>query len=304
MDYHLVRGLRLKTEPEHKNLYSWAINEVDQQGRQIGADQIPWAWSLYFTATSCELRDSIDIKSKSQIEAAAPAQQSQILVVKLRPGRPGPEVLFSRQTTFSMFGTDRNINNISLEVYPHTDPADHERCSAWGTVSYTTEIDFRDETTEDCVAFYFSVPPETFARYAMKVSQSSVDELVLRVRMVDGFYSEWSPSISTPSVKILTRGDEQKVAMPRDIRFEPPRLGDVGEAELFINRRVEFGKQAHAPEVRDEPTDTATVRAASDSRVSAEVNAPTVRYWKSIRRAAWFIVILLALILITALSKR
>ena len=46
VDFHLERGLRLHTKPEHKNLYSWAINEIDAQGQQIGDDQIPWGWTL------------------------------------------------------------------------------------------------------------------------------------------------------------------------------------------------------------------------------------------------------------------
>ena len=39
MDLHLERGLRLNTAPEYKSLYSWAINEIDAQGRQVGDDQ-------------------------------------------------------------------------------------------------------------------------------------------------------------------------------------------------------------------------------------------------------------------------
>ena len=50
MDFHLDRRLRLHTNPEHKSLYRWAIQEIDAQGQQIGQDQIPWVWTLNFTA--------------------------------------------------------------------------------------------------------------------------------------------------------------------------------------------------------------------------------------------------------------
>jgi hypothetical protein len=33
VDFHLEHGLRLQTEPAHKPLYSWAINEIDGQGQ-------------------------------------------------------------------------------------------------------------------------------------------------------------------------------------------------------------------------------------------------------------------------------
>jgi hypothetical protein len=80
VDFHLERGLRLHTEPEHKSLYRWAIQELDAQGKQIGDDQIPWGWTLYFTATSCVLADSIEIKSEFQSEETAPAPPKIALV--------------------------------------------------------------------------------------------------------------------------------------------------------------------------------------------------------------------------------
>jgi hypothetical protein len=70
VDFHLDRKLRLHTDPEHKALYNWAINEIDAQGRQIGSDQIPWHWTLNFTATSCVLGDSFDIESQFSHAAA------------------------------------------------------------------------------------------------------------------------------------------------------------------------------------------------------------------------------------------
>ena len=63
-----------------------------------------------------------------------------------------------------------------------------------------------------------------------------------------GFYSEWSPSISTRNVKVLTKGSEHKITLPPGHQFEPPRLGNVGEAKLYINRRLEFGKRAPEPD--------------------------------------------------------
>ena len=217
MDFHLERGLRLHTEPEHKNLYNWAINEIDAKGQQIGHDQIPWDWTLHFTATSCVLCDSIDIKSQFQMEETTPrrprscsARSFAYNCVRAARGTMG---LLS-QTTFSMFGTDRAIKSFQLDIHPIADPAEQESCRAWGSVSYTAEIDFRNETTDDCIVFYLFVKPETFARYAAKIAHGLVDEMILSVGSVAGFYSEWSPSISTRNVKVLTGGSEQKITLP------------------------------------------------------------------------------------------
>jgi hypothetical protein len=308
VDFHLERGLRLHTEPKHKSLYNWAIIEIDAQGRQIGDDQIPWDWTLHFTATSCVLTDSIDITPWSQIEETTPARreivQRQVIRVPLRPGRLRDDVDDFRQTTFSMFGTDRAINSFQLDIHPIADPAEQESCRAWGSVSYTDEIDFSNETVDDCIVFYLFVKPETFDRYAAKIAHVSVDEMILGVRSVDGFYSEWSPSISTRNVKVLTKGSEQKITLPPGHQVEPPRLGRVGAAELYINRRLEFGKRAPEPEAVEEMADFGTVRAVPETQTPAAVDPQMFRMLGSLRRAAWFVVCLLALIFIVTLLKQ
>lgn len=307
MDLHLERGLRLHTAPEHKSLYSWAINEIDEQGKQIGYDQIPWGWTLYFTATSCVLGDSIDIKSKLQMDQTAPTTyevaQSQVIRMQLRPGDPRRDGDYRRETTFKMFGTDRAIKSFQLDIHPIEDPAQQESCSAWGSVSYTYETDFRNETAEDCIVFYLYVKPETFARYAAKVALGNVDEIILSVGLVAGFYSEWSPSISTRNVKVLTSDKEHRVDLPPDLQAEPPRLGEVGDAKLYINRILEFGKPAPDPQPVEKTGEVETVPIAPETRVSAEMDPRILKTLGSLKRAAWFVVVLLALIFITTLSK-
>jgi hypothetical protein len=222
MEYHLERRLRLITEPEYKNLYSWAIQEIDDHAKQIGRDQIPWDWTLSFTATLCVLADSIEVEAQLQSdEAAQPTVgQSQHIRVQLRPGHPFYDEDYGRETTFSMFGTDRAIKSFELSIYPITDPHKQERCTAWGSVSYTTEIDFRNDTSDDCVIFYLHVKPDVFARYGAKIAHGLVDEITFSVGSVHGFYSEWSPEISTRSVKVLTKGGESTWDRRRYPKFE------------------------------------------------------------------------------------
>jgi hypothetical protein len=203
-----------------------------------------------------------------------------------------------------MFGTDRAIKSFQLDIHPIVDPAEQESCSAWGSVSYTTEIDFRNETIDDCIVFYLFVKPETFARYAAKVAHGLVDEMILSVGSVAGFYSEWSPSISTRNVKVLTQGSEQKIPFPPGHHVGPPRLGHVGAAELYINRRLEFGKRAPEPEAVEEMADFGTERAVPETQAPAAVDPRMLQMLGSVRRAAWFVVCLLALIFIVTLLER
>jgi hypothetical protein len=141
VDFHLEHGLRLHTDPEYKQLYGWAINEIDAQGRKIGDDQIPWVWTLNFTATSCVLGDSIDIEPQFQTEETTPAPpkitQRQVIRLQLRPGRPWDD---EDETSFSMFGTNRTIKSFQLEIHSIADSTEQESCRAWGSFS---KLDYR-----------------------------------------------------------------------------------------------------------------------------------------------------------------
>jgi hypothetical protein len=270
LDFHLEHGLRLDIEPEYKNLYAWAINEIDSHGQQIGRDQIPWPWSLHFTATSCALDDSFEIELEKKVETTASPTppkiaQKQAIRLQLRPGdsRQNDE----GRTTFSMFGTKRTIKDFQLHIYPISDSAERERCWAWGSVSYDFEVDFRYETTNDCIVFYLCVKPETFARYGAKIAHGLVDEIIFRVASVSGFYSEWSPGISTRDVKVLIC--DHKVNLPPGFQFEPPRLGHVGEAALFVNRILGFRKCAPESETTSEIVDGETEQTIPQMQASA-----------------------------------
>jgi hypothetical protein len=309
VDFHIDRKLRLHTEPKYKNLYSWAINEIDAEGRQIGDhDWIPWRWTFVFTGISCELTDSINIRSKLQSEdetSPAPIEitERQAIRVQLRPDDPRNDGAYLRQPTFSMLGTARAVKNFELEIYPGVGPNDQESCTAWGTVSYTSEVDFRDETEEDYIVFYLSVKAETFSRYAAKITSGSVSDIVFSVKSVAGFYSEWSPSISTHSVKVLTAGGEQEITLPTGTQFAPPRLGDVGGAALLINRRLEFGMRAPDPESLDETADLEETAMVPETRAPATADPRTLIMLGSLRRAAWYVVFVPALILVAVLWK-
>ncbi|MGO4642472.1 hypothetical protein AB4Z43_28955 [Mesorhizobium sp. 2RAF45] len=63
MENHIDRRIILCPESENKNLFEWSLQEVDADGKKIGLDQVPWEWTLYFTATELTLRDTLTIGS-------------------------------------------------------------------------------------------------------------------------------------------------------------------------------------------------------------------------------------------------
>lgn len=276
MQFHLDRKLRLNTETGYKNLYSWAIQEVRAENA-IESDQIPWEWTLYFTAEVCTVSETLRIQPQKD------ASNDQSINLQMHPGaldKDGPR--------YEMFGASRPIKDFSLAILPTTDEDKIERCSAWGSPSYTSEQDFRQVTTDDCLTFYLLVKPETFSRYREEILNGSITEIGLGVSGVDGFYSDWSPSISTNRIKVLARGSEQQIDIPDDVDIEPPRLGSVAEARLFINRRQTFGSQPAEPDI--EPSLQVIHQDASLPPPSRQDGHA------ELKRPLWFAVILLGLI--------
>ena len=234
MDYHLDRKVILNPDSEHKGLYDWSLQEIDAKGKKIGRDLIPWDLSFSFTASEVSLRDTVSIDTRvprGSEEKHIRVQDSQFIFAKLTPQRRGGQF---RDTCFSMLGTGRNISRIELHIEKTVNDSDREQCSAWGCVSYTFELDYRNETSEDCLVFRMSISPERFSTYAERITSSAVDEVFLRVRGVQGFYSDWSPGISTDSVKVLTDAREHVVAIPKNCTITPPRIGEVAEAEVYF----------------------------------------------------------------------
>lgn len=242
MQFHLERQLRLHTDPEYSSLYSWAIAELDGRGQRVGRDQIPWVWTTWFVATGCVLSDGLEL-SEAAFDASEPPQKPKATHTRhiRMPLRSGSSLTQGDdETVFQMFGTSRAIQDISLEIHPEPDPARQPTAHAWGCLSYTSENDFRDETSDDCLVFYLSVSSAEFDRYARMIAQGHVSRVMVSVGSVDGFYSEWSPSIAAETIRVLTRGSEQHVELPAGIEFEPPRLGRVGKIGLTFTRSLNF----------------------------------------------------------------
>lgn len=245
MRFHVEKKIRLNTAPRHPNLYSWSLQEIDDTGAIKSPDLIPWGWSLYFSATDVTVVETLTVKeerkgARAYLSQEAEVTQRRLIRVTLKSGTPFDEKSGLSPTSYQMFGTDRFVSEFSLEIHPLKDEDEKEECTSWGSVRFTTEVDFKSSVTDDCLTFYLMVKPSTFAQYTSLI-QNGANELILQVKLVSGFYSEWSPTIGTEHIKILTRGEEHAVEGSADSEFEIPRLGQVGEASLNIYTQRAFG---------------------------------------------------------------
>ncbi len=199
MEYLLDRSIRFKTEIEYKSLYQWALQEVAADGKVIGRDQIPWGWTLSFSATDMRLVQYVEANGDGT--KAEARETIQIVLVPYRHNGFPPH--------FSMFGTDRIIKDITLSVRRASQDNPSQTCSLWGIISYTT---LERETYPDALGFEVSLADQHFE--ALRHAALGVGgeySILLDVSRAAGFYSDWSPDIYTSRVKVLTAYPEQRV---------------------------------------------------------------------------------------------
>jgi len=242
MEYHLDRKIRLENSTENTSLYPWCIQELDDEGNQIGTDLIPWEWSFYFTASELRLNQGLEYGELSLFKEQGSEENkefkdTEIITATLHPGICVDGKWLEDDPDFSMFGTDRIISEFTLRIYKDDE---NEHCQITGGVSYTSEVDFRDETNADFIEIYLAVSEERFNRLSELISNKKVDIARVSLSNISGFYSEWSPSISTRRVKVLSRGSEHDPEKIEGCDIEPPRLGDVGKFDLNLTTRCKL----------------------------------------------------------------
>jgi hypothetical protein len=235
LEYHLNRQIVFNSESEYKSLYSWSLQELDEEKRPIGRPQIPWEWSVHFASVDLSVQQSwkveagYDLKNKKALPPALGSDHQ--IVAKLVSGRITDGV-FEHGPSYSMFGTDRTLKEISLVILSDDDIEDEKRIMAWGSPSYEGGIDFHPETTPDVMMFYFSLPATDFGVLRDAVKATEISALMLRLSNVSGFYSDWSPDIITGEIKVLTDPKDQNIELPVEFSSLKLNYSNIEKASL------------------------------------------------------------------------
>jgi hypothetical protein len=294
MKHDLNYAVRLNADTKHKNLYSWCLQETDAAGEVIGRDLIPWSYRLYFDVSELQLIAAVEVGSVFSDDPAdnKPARATRTIRAQLKPEADRSGRMLNRNTAYSMMGTGRRQVSLELIVEPTSRANPEEVCRAWGSPAYTSELDFCEVTEPDIVVFHLYVSPQAFETYARQIETDAVTHATFRVGFVKGFYSDWSPSISTDLIKILTANKEHGVAIPKGCEIDPPTLGGVGDARFTLWKTVDLsttqpvGLDLNEPEAH--PAAPISASKALDPRID--------RMLSSLRIAAWLVVVLLVIL--------
>ena len=108
--------------------------------------------------------------------------------------------------------------------------------AGYGCVRHTIEDIDGDETIDDTIQVDMYLSLQRFNRIADIIKTQVPDIVQVRLGKVPGFYSEWSPSIHTDRVKILT-AYHHEIVISDESDIMPPRLCKVGEFNITIALR-------------------------------------------------------------------
>ncbi|MGX9424094.1 MULTISPECIES: hypothetical protein [Bradyrhizobium] len=246
MEYHIDNRVVLSTEREHKSLYSWSIKEFDENGKQIGGDQIPWEWGLNFEVVELTSTYGVEIKAGGDMLDEENSRNQTVEIAEALHGKLRPSMEMRKAGLYSLFGTQRRIEHFGLFIYKAAGDV-RESCRLWGSPSYTSDWDFQDVTQPDSVQIYIYLSPEKFDQVMTLVKLPVATSGAVRLKGVSGFYSEWSPSIRTDRIKILANSKDQGLQNPEQLAFDPPALGYVQEFQISFRQDLPLTVNRAAP---------------------------------------------------------
>lgn len=230
MEYKLVKKIEIKDNI--KDIYSWCLNEVDPKTNEKGEDLVPWASSLYFIGSTFKVANNIfnsDWINPLDDGNKDSSKFSKVIVGIFHSGYCGDGENLGDVVHYTMFGRDKKISEFKVRI---TCDGDKEFFRVDGEPAYTYENDFSVNYQKDWIEFTINLRRENFEKIIDLIEMDKVGYAALTLKMVPGFYSSWSPSIRTNSIKILT--ERHKIENIENSQQTPAVLGDLGHGSFNL----------------------------------------------------------------------
>ena len=256
MDYHLEKEITLLDHTKHDGYHPWCLREASvkpiDEDEPFVTDYVPWRYGFYFTVSEMKLNHQFGLSHEGsyfypdndefQVREKAPKtkfEDKAFINATFHSGICNDGVYLEGATRFSMFGSDRIIDDFNLQIFciDSNNYSGEERYHIEGGISHTWE----GSTEVDSIMITLWLSKKRFDKLARLISERSLDVAKISISDIPGFYSEPSSvNITTNVVKVLTENKEQKVTTPKGSNITPPRLGDIGDFILTLTTRNKF----------------------------------------------------------------
>lgn len=219
MNINFEKTLSFVDKPRNPGLYKDALMEIAEDGTKQIDQYIPWRWSCCFVASRVNYISNFN-KTFGELE------KDKRIVIEMIPDDSAQR--FSAPN-YSFFGTDRKIEKFSLAI----SQGKNDILTCFSIPSITVEgPECLDETTEDFVGFEYTVDAKSFSELCDLVLNGFISNIKFSVSGVRGFYSVWTPSVTTDRIKIWSdKGPD--VSLKKEDRKRYQRFGRQNNFEDY-----------------------------------------------------------------------
>jgi hypothetical protein len=244
----------IKEQLEYKILFGeedyshrkWFLQEVDANNKLVGQKQVPWYGQQIFTVCEFSYAHTVSVKwslfedekDEEDVEDVEDVEDGEKIFARLIPGFQMDDKW--KETTYSIFGTNRKIEDFSLSIWKLKENSENERCTIWGSARFSYEHGYRYHTDPDMVDISLFLSSQKFEKIKQLVIADASDVVRLNISLARGFYSGWHPGEVEvrDAIKILTEEAAHDLAIPDNCSIRPKGLGNVGKFELKIDKKI------------------------------------------------------------------
>lgn len=295
-DEKLEYILKYKDTP-NTSLYEWSIDEIDREGKVVSEDLIPWDWRLHFKITSISYVSSMSAEYNYFVDDDNKNTYKEYFRAEL-------EQFDHNEPRLEIFGDKKAVKEISLIIYSANEKDDDsESLRAYASNDFEFEIDFEVRFEPSYLRFQLFLNDNKFDELKELVKQNRASHIHLNVTECAGFYSHWTPLISTSLIKILTTRHKIQAL---DGREDLPRLGNIERYEFtyvtsqdLVTIPEENENEIEPEEIQESQEDEHVISSEEYTQIKIRSELQSINeILNDARHFAMAIIILLLLILI------
>ena len=248
MEDDFINQIHLKETPDN-SLYKWSLCEKNSEGVQVGPDVIPFNYNIYFSVSNLNIRTNFNNDPSDSFEKINPHVQ---IRGELISGIVQNNHAVTNVVEYSILGVNRKINSFEFTIQQAEFDTESEHCTLFTQIAHEYEVSFRYTQVTDSLIFEIRLNQSRFQKLLKLIQSENIDSIHLLVSGVEGFYSDWSPSIFPHSIKVLSDNDKQIIHTSQECNVIPKRTSVVHEFSISCNSsRTYFTEESVDDAIRE-----------------------------------------------------